>query len=476
MKKYIYKSIALSLATLALCITAAAQNTTGITVENARMTRNASLMSVTMDLNMAELDLKRNASAMFVPVIVNGQNHKELPAVGVYGRTRWYQHERSGKEGISGPEEMSYRYSKLPEQIEYSQIIPYESWMDGSKLILARRDYGCCCEQTAEYSAPLSSYTEKAYTPEYHYVRPAAEMVKNRALSGRAYIDFPVNRTELHPDYRNNQSELAKIIASIDSVRKDKDITVKSLVIKGFASPEGTYERNKQLAKGRTEELKRYVNNLYNFGEGFITTEYEPEDWAGLRVRVAESNLPHKAEILAIIDDTTLDADAKDWRIKLHYPEDYKVMLDTYYPALRRSDYCIEYTVVSYMSVDRIREIMATASQNLSLDEMFRLAESYDKNSDEYKEIFEAAVRLFPEDETANLNAANVAMSRGELARAARYLDKAGDSAEAVYARGVLSGLQGDAANAEQLLRKAGSLGARDTDAAIELLKSSVVK
>ena len=151
-------------------------------------------------------------------------------------------------------------------------------------------------------------------------------------------------------------------------------------------------------------------------------------------------------------------------------------MLDTYYPALRHSDYRIEYTVVSYVSVERIREIMATAAQNLSLAEMYMLAESCDPQSDEYKEIFETAVRLFPDDPTANLNAANVAMSRGELGRAERYLNKAGESAEAVYARGVLAGLQGDAAKAEELIRRAGSLGLSGADDAVERLRSSVVR
>lgn len=476
MKKYIYRGIALSAAALLCGMSAMAQQTTGITVDNAKMTRNASLMSVSMDMDMTELDLPRNSSAVFVPVIVNGDKHQELPGIGIYGRTRWYQLERSGKNGMSGAAEQSYSYSRRPSTVNYTQNVPYQEWMNGSKLILTRRDYGCCCEQTADYSTPLSSYFEKPYAPEYRYVRPAAETVKTRSMSGHAFIDFPVNRAELQPDYRGNRAELSKIIASIDSVRNDSDITVQSLAIKGFASPEGSYANNERLAKARTEALKKYVSNLYNFGDNFIATSYEAEDWAGLRSRVEASNLTHKAEILALIDNTSLTPDAREQRIKQNFPEEYKIMLDTYYPALRHSDYRIEYTVVSYVSVERIREIMATAAQNLSLAEMYMLAESCDPQSDEYKEIFETAVRLFPDDPTANLNAANVAMSRGELGRAERYLNKAGESAEAVYARGVLAGLQGDAAKAEELIRRAGSLGLSGADDAVELLRSSVVR
>ena len=57
--------------------------------------------------------------------------------------------------------------------------------------------------------------------------------------------------------------------------------------------------------------------------------------------------------------------------------------------------------------------------------------------SDRYDEIFETAVRMFPADATANLNAANIAMGKKDMKNAERYLSKAGDTPEAVYARGI---------------------------------------
>ena len=466
----------LLVAGLCLCVTAGATETmpSSVSVENARMTRNAGLMTVSMDLNLSQMDVESNRAVVFVPMIVKGEQRKELPAVGVYGRTRWYQYQRSGREAVGGADETSYRYSRRPSVVEYSRIVPYEQWMDGSQLILSRREYGCCSELGTQSVVELGSFAnaEKVYTPAVHYVRPTAEVVKSRTLSGNAFIDFPVNRAELIPDYRGNRAEIAKIIATIDSVRNDRDITVTSLTIKGYASPEDSYERNARLAKARTEALKNYVSMLYNFGENFIKTDYEPEDWAGLRARVSESTLPHRREILEIIDDRSLEPDAKEWRIKSRYPEDYRVMLDVYYPALRHSDYSIVYTVCDYNNVDKIREIMATAPQKLSLEEMYTLAESYEKGSEEYVEVFETAVRMFPNDETANLNAANAALSRGDLRRAERYLEKAGASAEAIYARGILAGMQGDLTHAEQLLRVAAKQGITGTDEALERLRN----
>ena len=481
MNKSIYKRIAASsVAVFAVMATMAqTKDAAGITVENPQLTRNESSMTVSMDLNLSELELKSNRAAVFVPVIVNGTDKVELPAIGVYGRLSWYQYVRSGVKPMNSAKEVSYKYSERPSIEQYSQTVPYEEWMNGSELILARHDFGCCDEPTDEQSGVLGSYAEKippVYSPSYHYMRPVVETVKTRALSGRAYIDFPVNRTELYPDFRNNRAELAKIIATIDSVRNDRDITVTSLIIKGTASPEGKYENNVRLAKGRTEALKKYVDNLYHFGIDFIVTDYEAEDWAGLREYVTGSNLAHKYEILQIIDDPMLDIDIKDKRIQARYGSEYIFLLNEVYPTLRRSDYRIEYSVRSYNDVETIRQIMATSPHKLSLSEMYLLAQTMEPGSEEYNDVFETAVRLYPNDETANLNAANAAMSRKDFRRAERYLDFAGNSAEAVYARGVLAGLQGDKERAERLIRQAGDMGLKDTDAAIEHLLNSRVE
>lgn len=453
----------------------AQSNETGVTVKSAKVTRNANLMSVTMEVDLTELTkVKGNETAVFVPTLVNGTKKQDLPAFGIYGRTRWYQYLRSGVQP-AGVSETSYRYSQRPQVIEYAENVPYEEWMNGSHLELRRTDYGCCGTQLTEAGAAAGTGVALAgfnyYKPTYHYVKPTAEVAKVRSLKASAYVDYPVDRTEIWPDYRNNRVELSKITATLDSLRKDNDITVSSVTIKGYASPEGSYTRNEELAKGRTEALKAYVDGLYKFDAGFIKTAWEAEDWTGLRERVEASALKNKAEILSVIDDKELDPDTKDWRLKIRFPEEYKVMLETIYPALRRSDYRIEYTVRSYTSVEKIKEVMSTAPQKLSLEEMYQLAQSYEKESDEYYEIFETAARLFPHDATANLNAANAAMSRGDLKRAERYLEKAGTGADATYARGVLAGLKGDKTQAEALLKQAGAQGAQGTAAAIEQLR-----
>ena len=183
---------------------------------------------------------------------------------------------------------------------------------------------------------------------------------------------------------------------------------------------------------------QKHIGQLYHFADNIIQTDYEPEDWAGLRRYVEQSNIDHRTEIMAMID-SDMEPDAKEAKIKRTYPQEYRFMLQNFYPALRHTDYRIDYNIRTFSEADEIRRIMEEQPQKLSLNEFYLVAGKYEPGTDEFTDVFETAVRMFPNDEIANLNAANAAIRRDDFATARRYLDKAGDSAEAIYARGALS-------------------------------------
>ena len=277
---------------------------------------------------------------------------------------------------LSGDGETSFKAAEKPERVAYHVIVPYDGWMNGAALRLSRRDYGCCNTVLAARQGLLGHFEEPVpYTPRPVYVRPTAEAVKSRSLSGSAFIDFPVNKTVIYPDYRRNTAELGKIEATIDSVRNDRDVTITSVWLKGYASPESPWTHNRMLAIGRTEALKKHIRQLYRFDEGVIETDYEPEDWAGLRSYVERSNLTHRAEILALID-SSLEPDAKEAKIKRSYSEEYDFLLKNRYPALRHTDYRITYTIRTFSDAQEIRHIMLTQPQKLSLNEFYLPAQA----------------------------------------------------------------------------------------------------
>ncbi len=481
MKKLFYILIFL----LGTGVTAKAQTTPpqsvvpGVSVSDLKMEHSGKHMTVDMKLDLQELAVAGNRAVLLTPRLVNGSDSLDLPAVGVYGRRRYYYYLRNnGESMLSGKDEASFKASEKPASIDYHDLFSYAEWMNGAQLSLHRCDYGCCNTLLAEQSGifgqhidvPVEVPAKVAFFPTLIYVQPKGEAEKIRSLEGSAYIDFPVNQTVIYPDYRRNTVELAKIQATIDSVRSDRDVTIRQVWLKGYASPESPYAHNRQLAIGRTAALKKHIGQLYNFPDSVLATDYEPEDWAGLKKRVEASNLNHRNEILAMID-SDMDPDAKEAKIKRTYPEEYRFMLQNFYPALRHTDYRIDYSIRTFSQISDIKRIMATQPQKLGLNEFYLLAQEYEPGTDDFTAVFETAVRMYPNDEAANLNAANAAMRRDDIAGAERYLAKAGNSPEAVYARGALAIRKDDIETARTYLNQAAALGVEQAAKTLEELE-----
>ena len=476
MKRFIF-SLAIF---TALSLTASAE-VEGVKTHNVRLERNGDYMVVDMDIDISELDVKSNRAVLVTPAIVNGEDSLNLASIGVYGRRRYYYYLREGRSTLSGFSERSYRRSKRPDTVDYRSIMPYQKWMEGAHLVINRSLYGCCNQKLAGQREVLvenftTPSTEKVYyVPTFVYMKPVAEREKTREIKGSAYIDFPINKTEIFADYRNNAAEITKILQTIDSVRQDSDVSIVSLTIKGYASPEGTYAYNEYLAKERTRALVAYVNNLYHFEQSIVRTSFEAEDWVGLSQRVAQSNLDHRAEILAIIDSER-DPDRKEWKIRTTYPEQYSYMQKFIYPALRHSDYAVEYTVRHFTDIEEIKRVLKESPQKLSLEELYLLANEYEQGSDNHHEVFEVAVRMFPSDQIANLNAANSAMQKRDMDAAKRYLKRAGTSAEATYARAAYAAMVEDYDTARELFKQAEAAGIAQATVALDEMNKFINK
>ncbi len=396
-------------------------------------------MNIEYALNLSDLHVRRDNVVVITPCLINGNDSLHFYSYAVYGRRRYYHYLRNTDgQMLFGADEMSYKQKDAPEYVSFAASLPYQSWMNGATLQVHCDVYGCCDQLLAHQTDALRHY--EAYVPDFVFVTPEAE-IKTRSLEGSAYVDFVVNKTDIRPDYHNNEAELGKIRATINVVRQDSDTTIDNIWLKGYASPESPYKHNEELAIGRVNAIKGYVKNLFDFPDDKITTDYEPENWEGLRRYVVQSSLEHKDDILALID-TDMDPDAKEAQIKKTYPKDYASLLENCYPYLRRTDYRVNYTVRAYSDVEEIKEILRTQPQKLSLNEMYLVAQTYEPGSEPFNEVFLTAVLLYPDDEVANLNAANIEMKRGNLDKAAAHLAKAGSSPEAEHARDIYAKLR----------------------------------
>ena len=304
---------------------------------------------------------------------------------------------------------------------------------------------------------PVAPVVKVPYQPDYHlaYLTPQAEQQKSRQLSGSAFLDFPVNKTDIRPDYRRNATELAKVVSTIEQVRADEYTTITHVSIHGYASPEGSYANNTRLAEGRAQAFAAYVRSLIQLPSEVVSVNATPEDWQGLLdyLGTHRTGLGNNHDAILAVAESDIAPDEKERLLRRQYPAEWRQLLEEVFPALRHSDYEVSYTVRPF-TVEEACRIIREKPQHLSLNEMFLVANTYQPGSTDYNETFLTAVRMYPADETANLNAAVIALQKGDRDTASRYLQKAGQSPQAQNARGVMAAQQGRFHEAEEILRK----------------------
>ena len=423
---------------------------------------------IRMNLNLSGMEVGRNRSIVVAPLFYAEGEEEWLPAIEVMGRTRYLYYQRNEESLYAdSPYTIIKKDKNATQQVGYQVSVPYRKWMDRASLVVAEDT--CQCGEVSKGNSILLAQADLVFTPRLAYISPQAETRKARALSGEAYLDFPVNKTVIYPEYRRNTAELAKIRATIDTIRTDKDFSITRISLKGYASPEGRYAANVRLSEGRTDALKDYLMSEYGFEASLFRTNAGAENWAGLRKYVAQSGLADKEAILAIIDSEE-EPDAKEQRIRREHAASYRTLLQDCYPALRRTDYTVDYVIRGF-NVEEAKEVIKTRPQNLSLQEMFAVAQTYQPGSEEFNHVFDVAVRLYPADPIANLNAANALLEQGAAEQALKFLQKAGDTPQADNARGVALIMLERYEEAEAYLKRAAAAGISEAETNLEYIR-----
>lgn len=436
-----------------------------ISVKNVQVTRTQDKTIVTMDFILDQLNVPSNRYRAFTPVIKSkdGQQQQRMKTLIVSGRRQNIVFERDGIDPLYADNcDNVRRQNGTAQQYAYTDAVPNQSWHRAADVYVECDLCGC-----GDLMKNQQAYLTSLLPPDPYDLVTLTDVVpapskKERNLHGSAYITFVVNKWEMKPDYMNNRAELRKITDTLDIMAADANVSVREIKIHGYASPESPYEHNKMLATNRAKSLTDWLKQQYKLPANvFAPAEATPENWEGLRkavVEMSESVLPHKQEILAIIDDETLPPDPKEWRIKMRYADEYRYLLREVYPGLRRSDYDISFNFSDF-TLEQAKQVYKTRPYQLSVREMWDVAQTMQPGSPEYNKVLQTAVNVYPDDPVANLNLANVAIRQKDLLKAETLLDKAGDSAEALQSRAVLAILQQRYADAAALLDKAEQKG-----------------
>ena len=393
-------------------------------------------VEVSFSMDCSTLRLPSRRQMVITPLIISRSESDTLalPSVCIAGRNRYRMNKRKerlygkeyGKAPVAGEGQEMIRFNRKRDMLlEYNETVPAQEWMSGARVEIFRELQGCAGCGEALGNAPVAElplFKEEVERPNLQIMVAQAEE-KRRSFTRSAYLNFKVNQSALLADYMNNPVELAKIYSSIDSIREDNNYRIARIEIVGYSSPEGSYAANARLSEQRAKALEQNLKHAYQLDDSMIDCRSVPENWEGLAAWLREYRPSYMQKVLDIIGQTP-EPDARDAKIKaIDGGKIYNALLQEVYPKLRLVEYTVSYTVVPF-SVEQGREIIKTRPDKMNHNEMYQVAVSYGKGSDEYNRIILMIAARFPGDRIANNNAAIVAWETGDYDAMRVYLKR----------------------------------------------------
>ena len=239
-------------------------------------------------------------------------------------------------------------------------------------------------------------------------------------------------------------------------------ITIKSITVTGFASPEGEENKNNTLSTDRantgkiaTIDLGKKINNaaiqkeIYSLlGKG--------EDYEGFKFELGKStmNQDEKQLVIRVLemykDPVQRETEMRNMAKTFTYLDEYV------FPKLRRAEIKVVYETTGH-SDETYQSIAKTTPEKLNVEELLYAA-SLIKDANEKALVYAACEKLYPTDHRASNNLGALLFSQGKVAEAEAKFEKANSIKENSTTTGNLAavaGSKGDFKKAKELLAKA---------------------
>jgi len=185
------------------------------------------------------------------------------------------------------------------------------------------------------------------------------------------YVHFPLAKSELHTEFRENKGVMERIVDITRQIMADTTSSVKVIQIIGLASIEGPIASNEELATNRALALQHYVQDQLQIPDSLFDTVGGGEAWAEFRDQLSEcvtKEPQHAEELQQAIDiiDNESDANIREQKLRrMNGGRTWKYIKERILSDQRNSGYIrIYYDYVP----DKAAKVINEASELLTTD------------------------------------------------------------------------------------------------------------
>lgn len=289
-------------------------------------------------VDAGDVKIKTDYRLVVVPCLVSadGRYERPLDPVELAGKRNRRYFDR--KVALEGGER--YPVYNVTDTVRVEREVDVEPWMREAELqLVMRRDLENCCGVTTleELPAGRTKWFAPVFTTVTPWISVAERLAEHepilapmagfepfntnqpmRKMKDAYYVYFPISKSVLREDFRNNAVTLNRVLDIITQIEADTLSRVTKIRIVGMASPDGPQALNERLARNRAQVLRDYlVEHDIVLPDSVYEVIGGGEAWADLLDLIEESDLEKKAELVDIIRNTP-NLNRREWLLRRH--------------------------------------------------------------------------------------------------------------------------------------------------------------
>ncbi|OUN99585.1 DUF3868 domain-containing protein [Bacteroides clarus] len=453
-------------------------------------------LNIELSVDFEGLKMPSDESLTLTPVLISGENEQDLPAVLINGTEKQKVYRREQKFADSKhpapiPAVVIRNDAKVSRSFHYRVAVPYQEWMKNALLLIRSQECACHGKQGNVYEDKIADKlslpkarasawdtgTDRKYLSWVNFIEPAPDKDTLRTITGSIpYFGRDSREKGEKPlgDLSEEKQDFEiyhRLRNALQDIRRESGTELSKVEITGYGAPIGNLKKNEMNAPVRALSLKGYLRENRLAASTPLEVRWISEDWDSIAALIKQSDMMFREAALDLINNVDIDKGRERMLMNLADGKPYKYLAERIFPEVMRVDYKIEYTRRPPDAAESLRLFRTGKRKALHLNEFFTVASSYPQGSREYNDVLDLAARLFPDSPEANINAAAVALTKGETAKARRYLERFATLPMAYNNMGILCLQEGNRDKAEVYLTMAAAAGIEQANEALKTLR-----
>ena len=348
-------------------------------------------------------EVEETKAVVFDMSVKHGENERQLRPVSVYGRRIARSasvYRASGRNDELQVVDLSRRLSLTCET-----VLPYESWMDTVKVLLAVKEWDGRRSLTIRSTGQKGCFAKPPCPSlaelEWNIVEPVKETMDYRHISFSVPVSFEEGSQKFDIGFGGNRESMSRMVPKLRTVTSTNRYHLKNARLELFSSPSSSSSENRRLSSSRLQSMYSYFQKA----GAFLTCQ--PKSGYAERVRLISGEKP------AAWDDLVADC----------------------FSSLGRVSFTAEFKPQSFQAPRYARNMYDDTPELLTPYDFWYVSTMYSKGSEEWMEVMLTGADLNPGSEALSCNAVFGLVSAGAPRQASAYLRNVGDSPDGRYAR-----------------------------------------